>query len=218
MAIERLLIIAAGAAAMLVSMLLRRKLYPEISLWKIPIISVLLTISGVLGAMLMFYVENGRFGGTSFFGAILFAPFFMVVVGLVLRVPYGRLMDLCASAECLMLAILKFDCMLGDCCSGRTIATLGIQFPSQFVEMMTSLIIMLKLVQMENQPRHRNTLYCHYLIMYGVTRFVWNFFRDNLSPFVGILPPGHFWSVVSTVIGLLLLLLVNIKEKRNIHN
>ena len=142
MGTQRVLIIGGGAVAMLILMLLRRKTFPQVQIWKYPLISILLTFAGVAGAMLMHFVESGHFGGTSFFGAILFVPVLMLPA-LLLRVPYGTLMALCAPAECLMLAFMKVDCLISDCCIGKYLPALDFQFPSQIVEMLTALVIML---------------------------------------------------------------------------
>lgn len=202
MGTQRVLIIGGGAVAMLILMLLRRKTFPQVQIWKYPLISILLTFAGVAGAMLMHFVESGHFGGTSFFGAILFVPVLMLPA-LLLRVPYGTLMALCAPAECLMLAFMKVDCLISDCCIGKYLPALDFQFPSQIVEMLTALVIMLILLQLERNPKNRNTLYAYYLLLYGATRFVLNWFRYGIKPFVWILPAGNFWSIVAIVFGLL---------------
>lgn len=214
MGTQRLLIIGGGTVAMLVLMLMRRKTFPQVSTWKIPLISILLTFAGVAGAMLMFFVESGRFGGTSFFGAILFVPVLMIPV-MLLRVPYGTLMDLCAPAECLMLAFMKVDCLMSECCIGKYLPTLGFQFPSQIVEMITTLVIMLVLLQLERNPKKQNTLYGYYLILYGATRFVLNWFRYGVKPFVWILPAGNFWSLIAIALGLLWLVVVTKLQQKN---
>lgn len=214
MGTQRILIIGGGTVAMLILMLLRRKTYPQVSTWKIPLISILLTFAGVAGAMLMFFVESGHFGGTSFFGAILFVPV-LLLPALLLRVPYGTLIDLCAPAECLMLAFMKVDCLMSDCCIGRYLPALGFQFPSQIIEMITTLVIMLILLQLERNPKNRNTLYAHYLILYGGTRFILNWFRYGLTPFVWILPAGNFWSVIAIALGLLWLAIAT-KRKQEV--
>lgn len=202
MGTQRILIILGGTVAMMILMLLRRKSFPQVQIWKILIVSILLTISGVAGAMLMFFVESGHFGGTSFFGAILFVPVLMLPT-LLLRVPYGTIMDLCAPAECLMLAFMKVDCLMSDCCIGKYLPALDFQFPSQIIEMLTTLVIMLILLRMEQKPQWRNSLYAHYLILYGTTRFILNWFRYGLKPFVWILPAGNFWSIIAIALGLL---------------
>lgn len=202
---ERLLIIGAGTVAMLAVMLLRRRRYPGVALWKMPIVSILLTVCGVLGAMLLYFVENGRFGGTSFFGAILLVPLLMLPV-LLLRIPYGTLMDLCAPAECAMLAVLKLDCLQSGCCGGMVLGDWGgreVRFPSQIVELIASLAIMLVLLARERKPESRNKLYPFYLILYGAVRFALNWFRDNTDPFVWLLPPGNYWALISIAVGLI---------------
>lgn len=208
MGTQRILIICGGTVGMLILMLLRRKAFPQIQLWKLPIISLLLTLAGVAGAMLMFYIESGKFGGTSFFGAILFIPV-LLLPALLLRIRYSELMDLCAPAECLMLSFMKLDCLMSDCCIGKYLPTLELQFPSQIVEMLTILIIMLLLLQKERSGASTGRLYGHYLILYGSTRFVLNWFRYGLTPFVWILPAGNFWSIIAIAVGLIWLMAVN---------
>lgn len=50
MGTQRILIVCGGPIGMLILMLLRRKSIPQVQLWKMPVISVLLTIAGVSGA------------------------------------------------------------------------------------------------------------------------------------------------------------------------
>ena len=192
---------------MLILMLLSRKKYPHIRLWMYPVISLLLTVAGVAGTMLMFYIETGRFGGTSFFGAILFVPVLMLPV-LLLRIPYRTLMDLCAPAESLMLAVMKLDCLAQGCCSGKYFPSLDFRFPSQIVEMIVTLCIMLLLLYIRKDPCKEGSLYGWYLIIYGSTRFVLNWFRHGISPFVWLLPAGNFWSLIAVAFGLLWLLVM----------
>lgn len=202
---RRIMVILVGTFGMLLLMLLSRKKYPHVRLWKYPVISLLLTVAGVAGTMLMFYVETGRFGGTSFFGAILLVPLLMLPA-LLLRIPYRTLMDLCAPAESLMLAVMKLDCLAQGCCSGRYFPSLGFQFPSQIVEMVVTLCIMALLLYMRKDPRKEGSLYGWYLILYGSTRFVLNWLRHGIAPFVWLLPAGNFWSLIAVAFGLLWLL------------
>lgn len=201
MGTQRILIILGGTVGMFLLMLMRRKSFPQIQVWKLPIISILLTMAGAAGAMLMFFIESGKFGGTSFFGAILFIPVLLLPACL-LRIRFWDLMDLCAPAECLMLAFLKVDCLQSGCCIGKYLPSLELQFPSQIVEMITILVIMLILLKLEQCGKQNGKLYGYYLILYGATRFPLNLFRYGLSPFVWILPAGNFWSLVAIALGL----------------
>lgn len=196
---ERISIIAIGMLAMILLMILRRKTYPGVPIWKMVVLGVLLTVTGVAGTMLMYFIENGRFGGTSFFGAILFVPLLMIPAKL-LRIKYKTILDLCAPSEALMLAVMKLDCFANDCCVGKYLPRLGFQFPSQIVEMFASLGVMSVLLWMER--RHQRThLYARYLLLYGAVRFALNWFRYGTKPWLWILPSGIVWSIVSMVIG-----------------
>lgn len=214
MGTQRILILCGGTVGMLMLMLLRRKIYPQIQLWKYPIISVLLTIAGVIGAMLMYRIESGEFGGTSLFGSIFFIPILLLPV-LFLRIPFGTLMDLCAPAECLMLVLMKLDCLLSGCCFGKYLPLLEFQFPSQSIEMLTFFVIMLLLIQLEQKETNRGRIYGHYLIIYGVSRFILNWFRYGVKPFVWILPVGNFWSLVAISIGFVWLIVVSKGKRKN---
>ena len=214
MAPERIIAIVIGAVAMFIVMFLRRKQYPQVAVWKLPIICVMLTVCGVLGTLLLFYIENGHFGGTSFFGAVLLVPILMLPV-LLLRIPYGTLMDICATAECAMLAVMKLDCLAGGCCYGKLLYDqngIVIRFPSQIVEMITILIIMFVLFRLDKKETNKHKLYPYYLILYGATRAVLNYCRGGISPLVWIIPNGTFWGLFSVLMGLACLQRIKRKE------
>ncbi|MBR5287079.1 MAG: prolipoprotein diacylglyceryl transferase [Clostridia bacterium] len=201
MSLKRLGIIAIGMLAMMVLMTLRRKKYPDVSLWKAIVLGFLLTVAGVAGTMLMFFIENGRFGGTSFFGAILFVPI-LIAPALLLKLRYKTILDLCAPSEALMLAIMKLDCLANGCCVGKYLPTLHFQFPSQIVEMCASLLVMFVLLALEKREKDTH-LYAWYLLLYGSTRFVLNWFRYGTKPWIWILPNSIVWSILSVLIGII---------------
>lgn len=213
MGTQRILILCGGTIGMLILMVLRRKRFPQIQLWKFPIISILLTIAGVIGAMLMYFIETGEFKGTSLFGSIFFIPI-ILLPALALRIPFNQLMDLCAPAECLMLVLMKLDCLLSGCCMGKYLPSLEMQFPSQVIEMIVFFVIMLLLLRLEHNEKNQGCIYAHYLIVYGFARFVLNWFRYGVKPFVWILPAGNFWSLVSIVLGFIWLFLINKKASK----
>ena len=172
MALEQLGIVSLGMVAMIVLMILRRRRYPEVALWKMVVLGVILTVAGVLGTMIMYFIETGKIGGTSFFGAILFVPI-LILPAMLLKLKYKTILNLSAASEAIMLAVMKLDCLAHDCCVGRYMPRLGFQFPSQIVEMVASLGVMLVLLQLERKDRGKH-LYAWYLLLYGATRFVLN--------------------------------------------
>lgn len=201
---------------MLVPILLQARWY-NIPWWKGVVTAVLLTISGTIGTYLLFFVENHWIGGTSFYGAVFIVPVLFLLIFRLIRVPYGALTDLCAPAECIMLAIMKIQCLLGGCCGGKTIcfsSGVQIQFPSQIVELVNALAIFAILFWLSRKKQYRGSLYGWYMVLYGITRFVLNFLRADTSVFAMGLSAGAFWSVWAVLIGAGVLLVWHFRRKQ----
>lgn len=205
-----------GTLIMFIQMILRGK-YNSIAVVKYPFIAVFLTMAGTSGALIMFWIENGYIGGRSFFGAILFVPVLMLPICWVLKIPFGELLDLCSAAECAMLALLKIECITSGCCYGRVLSKSEsgeiVRFPSQFVELVVVLFIMFYLMRIEKEKENHNLLYPMYMILYGGTRFMLNWLRGDLEPFVWGLPAGSFWGICSVIIGLSAYILIKGLQK-----
>lgn len=202
----RATMISLGAVAMFVSMVLRKKQFPQVALWKMIVLTVWLTITGVLGTMILAYIESGKFGGTSFYGAVLMVPV-LIMPAMLMRITHKDILNLCAPAECAMLLIMRFDCLDKGCCFGKYLPNLGFQFPSQITEMIVALAVMIVLVRM-HRKNSQIQLYPWYMIMYGVLRFCIQGLRyGGTNPWILGLSAGHFWSLVSITIGVIWLLL-----------
>ena len=202
----RMAIIGLGAVAMFLSMLLRKKQFPQIAIWKMVLLTLWLTITGVLGTMILAYIELGEFGGTSFYGAVFLVPI-LILPAMLMRITYKDILNLCAPAECAMLLVMRFDCLDKGCCFGRYLPALEFQFPSQIAEMVVAIIVMITLIQMHRKDR-KVQLYPWYMILYGVCRFILQGFRyGGTDPWMLGLSQGHFWSLIAVAIGTVWLLL-----------
>lgn len=204
-----LLYLSIGTVAMLIPIMIQGAWY-RITASKRLVAAVLLTVAGTLGTFLMYYIENGSFGGTSFYGAVFFVPILFVPVARLLKIPYSELMDLCAPAECVMLAVMKVQCLLTGCCGGINIMSNGMTyvFPSQIVELINGLVIGALLLFMARKEENRGRLFPRYMVIYGVTRFVLNLFRRTPGAIILSLPIGNIWSLVSIAIGTVWLILL----------
>lgn len=200
-----------GTILMMIVMILCGR-WRGIKTWKTILIPVLLMFAGVLGTRLLFYFENGNFTGTSFYGAILLVPVLFLPVALIFWISYGKLMDICAPAECIMLALMKVQCAVNGCCVGRVLSvdTSGkeIRFPSQIVELIFALAIMVALMLIMHKKESVGKIYPYYMILYGASRFLLNLLRET-TPFIWILPAGNFWSLVSIALGVIWLFAVS---------
>ena len=199
---------------MLIVCFIRNKLY-KMKCWIIILLMILLTIIGVLGTAIMFFVETGTWGGTSFFGSLFFIPIVYFAIAKIMSVPYGKMMDYCSAPICAMLVVMKVRCITTGCCSGKLIMLTvdgEFYFPSQIVEAIVMLIILFALMFMERLGNYENKIYSLLLILYGSTRFILNFFRADLSPFVWKLPPGHFWSLIAIALGIISIIVINKRD------
>lgn len=211
------IVLGGGTLAMMLVMLFAGRM-TKTAIWKRLVSAVILTAAGVAGAKLMFWIESGfkDFGGRSFYGALFFAPCLMIPVALLLKMKISEMLDLCAPSECVMLALLKANCYIDGCCGGKVIyqnefENVCIIFPSQIVECVTALLLMVLLLFMIRRGNNKGTVYAQYMIIYGVLRFILNLMRET-SPFIWILPAGNFWSLISLAIGLVWLYIVRKKN------
>ena len=92
---DRLAVIGLGAVVMLASMLLRKKQFPQVAVWKMIVLTIWLTITGVFGTMVLAYVEMGTIGGTSFFGAIFLVPV-LITPAMLMKLSYRDILNLSA--------------------------------------------------------------------------------------------------------------------------
>ncbi len=179
--------------------------------WKCIVLAVFLTVFCILSSKLMAIIENcGE--GLSLFGGILFAPIFMIPIGLMLRVNLFDMWDLCAPSAALALSVAKIHCFINGCCNGRFLFYIGqkfypVYFPSQIAESINTLILFVILLTFMRKRKNRGILILWAMIYYGITRFGLTFLRGRREAFVWILPNGAFWSLVTLAIAVPLMIL-----------
>lgn len=217
---ELFVILLAGTALMCLPMAWQLKKVGQ-PLWKAAILAVALVLTGYYGSELWFFVENGEFGGRSFYGAVLFSPVVFFAVGRLLKIPYADAMDTVAPAGCLTLALVKLQCLRDNCCIGKELYVdaryMVVRFPSQQVEMAAFGIIALILLAISASRKNRGTVFCWFMILYGAARFVLDFYRDIKAPFLFGLSAGSFWSACAFLLGigsLIAVCLLRNKEKK----
>lgn len=213
-----LIYLAIGTTAMLIPIVIQMAIYRQPMLKSLPL-AALLTVAGTVGTWLLFFLENGWLGGTSFYGAVFFVPLAFIPVAMLLRMPYTVALDMCAPAECAMLVIMKVQCYLSGCCGGRVlwVNELGqnVVFPSQLAELVNALVLMVILLLLSRREKNRGLMYPIYMLLYGASRLVLNYLREQNTPFALGLPAGAFWSVCAIALGTVLLFLFQYKRKEN---
>lgn len=208
--------VSIGTVAMMLPILLQGYWY-GIKWWKRVLLALSLTVTGTVGTYLLFFIENGWIGGTSFYGAVFFVPCLFVLAAKCLSLDYRWMTDLSAPAECIMLVVMKVQCLIHGCCGGRTICLANgteFVFPSQTVELINALVIAVILILMSRKEKHRGKLYPWYMVIYGVSRFALNLLRGGTKPFALGLPAGNVWSLVAIITGALWLLVISRRKTK----
>lgn len=170
--------------------------------------------------LLLFYLITGYFGGQNIIRIFIFLPFVVFYYCKALNIPAEKAMDFVSPIPCIIHGISHIGCIFEGCCFSNIQTRFGIYnpvtkttlFPVQLLETAVALIIagyfIIKL------KRHRYSLsgkaMPEMLILFGVTRFLLEFLRDNEKLFWGISELA-LWALGAALLGLVWLL---IKRRR----
>ena len=205
----------AGLAFVIAVMLYCNKEF-KFPVWKVILLALYSMITGYISVKLMFFIENGKWGGTSFFGGVLFMPAFLLVFALALKLKYLQVLDLCSPGICIVSAVMKIRCIIDGCCKGIILYTdsagQDVRFPSQIVELVFALLLMVCMIYWIKTKKYPNKLYPLFMIIYGEGRFGLNFLRET-NPFISFIPAGHFWAVISVIVGVIFCWCISKYEK-----
>ena len=202
-----------GLVGMFLLAMIRRHKY-QLNYIQLILSLFLVFVAGLSGLSLMFYIENGFFGGISFFGTILLGPILLFPLCLIFRLPYIKTLNYVAPCVLIAQMFMKYNCYIVDCCGGNEFFKSVCVIPLQIVELLWCVLVFIVLLVLENKYNKERYLYAVLLIMYGAGRLVLNSFRYGLKPFFFTLPAGHLWSIVAFVSGLILLFVL-IRSDRN---
>lgn len=201
---------AVGLLVMVLINILRRKKV-QFSAWRAVVYTMLCALFSLIGAKILYAAENwGQFlkngptlDGVSFFGSVFLLPAAMYLVCRWRRVPYRAFMDYCSPSLMAMLAILRLACWLNGCCGGITIqngAYASVVVPTQIIECIGDLTILGVLLLVEWHYSGRGLLYPYILVLYGILRFVVEFFRDTPKDWL-YLSHGQWFAIIAVCAG-----------------
>lgn len=216
-AIERILIsplglmLLIGTCGMAICAYLRRERF-RLSLLQCIGFSLLLTAAGVAGAMVLYFLECGSFGGVSFYGSVILIPLLMPFAGLLFRLKPSQTMDLCGPCVALMIGCLRINCFISGCCGGweACIGDFCFHWPTQIIDSIADFMIMVWLLQTEEKQPHSGKLYPMFMISYSVMRFFLEFLRDTPKDWL-YLSHGQWFALVAIIIGVIWILILGKK-------
>lgn len=222
-----LYILAVIIVATVILLGLYQNRFYRITIWKLIISLSAMMLAGLFGISLWYYIEYGIWGGKSFFGSIFVAPIAVFVFSKIFHISTEALMDMAGPSCAAFLALIKINCFFHGCCEGIVLKMAGdgtaIRFPSQIIEGVNGAVICVVLLLLQRKEQCRGRLAPMFLMMYGCTRFILNFFRDHLwslDPFekLGLfVPRGHLWAFVCIVWGLVWYVILHHKGNKIKH-
>ncbi len=209
------LMLVAGVVGMFLCTYLRKKVY-GLNIWKSAGFTVSLTIVGVAGTMLLYFLENGSWGGVSFYGSVFLIPLIMPLLGLLFHLKPGQTMDICGPCVAIMIACMRFNCFLSGCCGGweMCIGDLCFDWPTQAMDSMGDFAILSVLLSMEKRKPLSGILYPTFMLLYSVMRFFLEFLRDTPKDWLR-LSHGQWFALLAIVIGVAWLWIARTRKAQN---
>ena len=192
-----------------------------------PLRAVLLVLivypSVVLWMFIQYWIETGVFGGNNIVRAFVYMPIFAIPAARLLKLSWKQSCDLLAPATCVVHSVSHWGCIFGGCCHGYPSSwglynpDLGyVCFPSQPLEALTALAIVLFLLWREKKNNHQvdGLSMPIMLMLFGSTRFIWEFFRDNDKLWMNISSLA-FHALFMSIVGLIMYIII--KKKNTVH-
>jgi len=173
---------------------------------------------------IQYWIASGfqSFGGKNLVRGMIYIPLIAYPLARKIKFSWSLESDLLAPAPCVAQGISHFGCMFTGCCCGYP-WKYGIynetycdyRFPIQLVEALTSLIIVAVLVLREKRHGYRPDGYAYPLmsVMFGSTRFLYEFWRDNEKVMFGC-STLSFHALLMAVVGLIWIIILKVKEHR----
>lgn len=143
------------------------------------------------------WIENGfrNFGANNIVRGFIYMPVFAIAVAGVMKIGKKRITDFIAPCVVLSQGISHMGCIFPGCCYGIQFS-IGytrpgadtVRFPSQIVEALVALAIFALLIMYAKKRSFSGTgrVYPLFLILFGATRFLLEFLRDNEKLFANI--------------------------------
>lgn len=188
--------------------------------WEILILALLHTAYGVL-TVKFFAILEARFnfekaGNMSMFGGIFFMPIMYFTYAKIKKLPVGLVFDIFVVSLAVTLLLARINCFHGGCCQGIVIGSNGFKWPAREFDLAIYAIFLIFTIPWILKDKSKGMAYPLFMAVYGLFRFINEWFRESASssPF----HIGHVWAIVSFVIGVTLLVVIYLKQKKGVKN
>jgi len=189
---------------------------------------VYVSVALVLGYLIIWITSwifgGGKVQGFNLVRSVAFLPALYWALSRLFKKPYTEFSDFLAPVGVSGFGIIRIGCIFTGCCQGypshwglySNIAETKC-FPIQPIEAAVSLIIGAILFVMAKKKIQQGKLLCWMMIMFGSTRFVLEFFRDNNKLFLNISELA-IHALVTLIVGLIVLIVLTKQDNKRRAN
>lgn len=195
----------------------------EIEAWK-AVLTVLIVYPIIYGWMyVLFWIESGfrSFGGNNIVRVFIYVPLVGYPVAKIFRVEWKKICSLLSLAPTVVHAVSHLGCIFAGCCNGYpsswglyNVTTGDIRFPTQPIEAAIAWLIiaylLFRAVKRNYIPDGKE--YPIMLTLFGSTRFLCEFLRDNEKIFMGC-SNLSFHALLMALVGIIWIAVDNHKNK-----
>lgn len=211
------LVIATGLSFVWLFVFNRKKL--KASWWEILLVVLIHTLYGVLTVKFFAILEVGfnfeKAGNMSLFGGIFFMPIMYFVYAKIKKLPLSLVFDIFVVPLASTLLLARINCFHGGCCKGIILSG-DFRWPAREVDLLIHVMFLIFAIPWIRKDRSKGMAYPLYMATYGLFRFINEWFRESssTSPF----HIGHIWAIVSFVVGITILVIMYLKQKKGVKN
>ena len=177
----------------------------------------------VIGAVVIGYLllwgtswlfNGGKVNGLNFVRIVTFLPVAIYIMARLYEDKFGVVADFIAPLLALFHGVTHIGCIFPGCCHGYpnqwgifSNAAGTVCFPSQPMEAVSSIVISVLLAVLFLKGKQRGRLYAWYLLIFGTTRFLWEFLRDNDKIWMHVSELA-FHALAAAIIGFIALIII----------
>lgn len=202
-------------------------------------IAICLLVFGFMGGKLLFIIVNftqfiqdplGHLGSEGFvvYGGIIVGIFSIFLYCKIKKLSFFSYMDMMSPAVMINQGLGRVGCFMAGCCHGRpTDSWFSVTFtdpnclapintplvPTQLISAAFDLAVAVLLFAIQRKVKYRGTVSGIYLMLYGVGRFIIEFFRGDIDRGnVGALSTSQFISIFMVIFAAGYIYIVNKKK------
>lgn len=170
------------------------------------------------------WIANGfTWGHHNAIRVYIWFPLVLLLTGKIFRIDFKTCCEFVTPSTCIVYGVARLGCVFAGCCHGYRMehgifsTAAGYRcFPVQLCEAVTALAIAALTVLWAGKKEYRaekNDLYPKMLVLYGGTRFLWEFAADN-EKVIWRISELALWALATCLLGAIWLLIFSQKAEQ----